>query len=456
MTGILKVLKKYDLLGEKGPQVSKIDRLSLSKMVDIATEVENTVKEEQAPVNNPIFSHSASLHLGGGSIECVNLDCRISRINKLARFALMYSDKVYINSFFSKYKKLESKDNLPKSKERFYDDLIVINEIRPLLQKGFIGLFAPTIDVCFACQAEKFLGEGARKKFKTQYNGLKKTYLEKMEVTCKRVRAKYIYKCSGPMQYFDHVAFTYHDVENHPIFTHKPRIMDRLEKGKIITVSKSLLKELELHEDRAHIVAKNAIHGLATSKCLNTAFLTENELHVSFLNSLHEFPIVQQQNAIAAKHLTSIVPFIEDVKLTDIIKLRNREEEAFINYRHALNSAITEFVKHGEQFTKKEARALHADIIAPSLASLNIRVKQAKRDLVRKPFRSFAGVVGSISFGMLTGLIKPDIAAIATAIGFVGFGTKFIGDMMALGDSEDKIANEHFYFLWKIKKKARK
>ncbi len=217
-----------------------------------------------------------------------------------------------------------------------------------------------------------------------------------------------------------------------------------------------MLNELELHEDRAHIVATNAMNGLATSKCLNTAFLTESDIHISFLNSLHELPIVQKQNAISAKHLTSIVPFVEDVKLTDIIKLRNREEDAFINYRRALSSAIAEFVKPGEQFTKKEARALHADIIAPSLASLNIKVKQAKRDLVRKPLRSLAGVVGSISFGMLTGLISPDIPAIAKTIGLVGFGAKFIGDVMALGDSEDKIANEHLYFLWKIKKKARK
>ena len=456
MTGILKVLKKYDLLGEKGPQVSKIDRLSLSKMVDIATEVENTVKEEQAPVNNPIFSHSASLHLGGDSLECAALNCRILRINKLARFALMYSDKVYINSFFSKYKELESEDDLQWFKECFYNDILVINEIWPLLQDGFIGLFAPTTDVCFACQAEEFLGEGASKRFETRYNKLKKTYLEKMQVTCERIGAEYVYKFSGPLQYFDHTAIVVQNVENHPVFTHKPRIMARLEKGENITLSKSLLKELEFHTERAHMVAVNAINGLATSKCLNTAFLTENDLHVSFLNSLHEFPTIQQQNAIAAKHLTSIVPFVEDVKLTDIIKLRNREEEAFINYRHALNSAIAEFVKHGEQFTEKEAHALHADIIAPSLASLNIRVKQAKRDLVRKPFRSLAGVVGSISFGMLTGLIKPDVAAIATAIGLVGFGAKFIGDVMALGDGDDKIANEHLYFLWKIKKKARK
>jgi hypothetical protein len=456
MTGILEVLKKYDLLGKKGSQASKIDRLSLSKMVDIATEVENAVKEEQVQANNPICSHSASLHLGGDSIECSDLDCRIFRINKLARFALMYSDKVYITSFFSKYKKLESKDNLPKSKERFYDDLIVINEMRPLIQKGFIGLFAPETDTCFACQAEEFLGEGARRRFKTQYNKLEKTYLEKIQVTGRKVGSEYVWVCKGPLQYFDHCTVKVQDVKNHPILTRKPRIMDRLEKGGTIAVSKSLVKELKLHRDKAHVVAANAIYGLASSKCLNTGFLTEKDLHISFLNSLHEFPMVQQQNAIAAKYLASIVPFIEDVNLTDIIKVRNREEEAFINYRHALSSAIGEFVKPGEQFTIKEARALHADIIAPSLASLNIRVKQAKKDLVRKPLRSLAGVVGSISFGMLTGLIKPDVAAIATAIGLVAFGRKFIGDVMALGDGEDKVANEHLYFLWKIKKKARK
>ena len=218
MTGILKVLNKYDLLGKKGPQASKIDQLTLSKMVDIATEVENTVKEEQAPVNNPIFSHSASLHLGGDSLECSDLDCRILRINKLARFAVMYSDKVYINSFFSKFKELDNKDNLTHYKETFYNDLFVINEIRSILQKGFVNLFAPNTDVCFACQAEDFLGEGSRKHFKTQYNKLKKTYLEKMQIKCKKIGDKYIYEFSGPMQCFDHAAICIQDVGKKTIF----------------------------------------------------------------------------------------------------------------------------------------------------------------------------------------------------------------------------------------------
>lgn len=453
MAGILSILKKHDLLGKKGPQVSKIDQLSLSKMVDIATEIENSIKDEQAPVNNPFFSHSASIHLGGGSLECNYLECRILRINKLARFAVMYSDKVYINSFFSKFKELDSKDNLTLYKEKLYDDLFVINEIFPLLQKGFINLFAPNTDVCFACQAKEFLGEGASKRFNTQYKNLKETYLEKMHVKCKIIGAKHFYKFSGPKQYFEHIYSWARD--DNSIYSHKPRIMDRLKRGESITVSKSLLKELGFHQDMAHIVATNAMNGLATSKCLNTAFLTENELHLSFLNSLQEFPEVKKQNDIAAKYLTSIVPFVEDVKLTDIIKLRNREEDAFINYRSALNSAMTEALKHNEQLTAKKAIALHADIIAPSLASLNIKVKQAKKDLWCKPFRSLLGVVGSISCGMLTGLIRPDAVAIATAIGLVGFGGKFISDVMALGDSEDKIANEQFYFLWKIKKKAK-
>lgn len=456
MSGILKVLKKYDLLGKKGPQVSKIDRLSLSKMVDIATEVENTLKDEQAPVDNPIFSHSASRYLGGDSSECEDPDCRILRINKLARFAVMYSDKVYINSFFSRFKELNSKDNLTRYKENLHNDLVVINEIQPLLQKGFVSLFAPDTYTCFACQAKQFLGEGAGKKFNTQYRKLRKTQLEGLKVTCEKIGTEYFYEFGDSMQYFGHAVSRVEDVEDNLVFIHKPRILARLKKGEKITLSKRLLKELGFPEAGAHMIADNAMSGLATSKCLNTAFLTTNNLHVVFLNSLHEHPTVQQQNTIAAKYLTSIVPFIEDVKLADIIKVRNREEEAFINYRQALSSAIGEFVKPGERFTKRDALALHADVIAPSLASLDIKVKQAKRDLVSKPARSLAGVVGSISFGLLTGLMSPDIPAIAKTIGLVGFGTKFIGDVMGLGDSENRIANEHLYFLWKIKKKVRK
>jgi hypothetical protein len=140
--------------------------------------------------------------------------------------------------------------------------------------------------------------------------------------------------------------------------------------------------------------------------------------------------------------------------LPDIIKLRQREEEAFITYRQALNQAIGNFASYNAVFTEQDARALYGDVIAPSLAQLEQKVNQAKRDLIRKPVRSFVGIVGAISFGILTGLVPQNIINIAQTIGLAKFGADILKDMMALGDKEDAIRSDHFYFLWKVKKKA--
>lgn len=96
------------------------------------------------------------------------------------------------------------------------------------------------------------------------------------------------------------------------------------------------------------------------------------------------------------------------------------------------------------------------DVINPKIVNLDKKIKKAKKDLVKKPFRSITGVVGVISFGLITGLIPPDISEIAKAIGLIKFGSDAIQQTMSLGDSEDKIKSDNFYFLWKIKDKTKK
>ena len=155
---------------------------------------------------------------------------------------------------------------------------------------------------------------------------------------------------------------------HHEIYK-RPRILKNLETGKPINISKTLIKKLELHEDRVHEVATNAIYGLSTSKCLNTTFLTENELHLNLLNSLQDDKRTVDKNIIASDHMTSIVPFVEDVDINNLVKLRKRENEAFLIYRRALCQAINEF-KSMDSFTENDAKLLYSDVIAPCLASL--------------------------------------------------------------------------------------
>ncbi|TRZ75874.1 MAG: hypothetical protein D4R93_04225 [Deltaproteobacteria bacterium] len=456
MHAFLGVLKQHGLIGRKGPKVSTIRSLSLTKIADIAVELDHAITFSRQREQNSIFCHSASLGLGGDSSECMNLDCRISRINRLARFALMYSDKVYISSFFSAYKDIDDSDNTEFIQRQFYEDLLVIDQVRPLLEHGYIDVFPPNMDTCFSCQAREFLGDAAGKRFPVEYDKLQREYLDRMSVEVEKDGDTYLFTCDGPFPYFDHESISALSSENvHPALMSKSRIMGSIEKGKIVQLSKSMIKELGLHINMAHDVATNAIHGLTTSACLKTSFLTEHDLHVSFLNSLNAATRTRENNRIASKYLSSIVPFAEDVALVDIMKLRKREEESFISYRQALNQAIDTFRSSGNDFTVHDAQALHADVIAPSLANLDRSVKEAKKDLISKPFRSLAGVVGVISFGMLTGLVPPDIAPLAKTIGLIKFAADVVKDTMAVGDKERVVRNDQFYFLWKLKKRMK-
>lgn len=455
MNTLIEFLQTKNIVKRNKPNIRTISSLSLSKFVDLSTAIEDAIKSDHKPVVTPTFSYSASLPLGGSAAECIFLNCRMDRIQKLARFAVMYADQVFVNSFFCDYTKVKKKDELDRAKQHFHNDIIIVQEIKNLLNKGLIKFYSPEIQVCFSCQAEQFLGDSAGKRFDLSYKKLQNAYLNNMSVECKFDNGMYRFLHSGPSPFFDHKIVYRQFQEPEPI-RNSPRIRKQLLSGKSISISKSLVRRLDLHKGKAHHIAQNAIYGLATSSCLNTSFLTENNLHIDFLNELHHAPQIREKNIIAEKYLTSIVPFIEDVALNDILKLRLREEESFIKYRQSLNQALDEFNGSGLRFTKADAKNLYSDVIEPSIVSLDQRLKKAKRDLVKKPFRSFTGVVGAISFGVLTGIIPPDISSIAKTIGLVKFGSDLIKDVMATGDKEDAILNDHFYFLWKVKKKVKK
>lgn len=454
MNSILQFLKEKNLINKRGPRDRLIDSLSLTDFVDIAQELESIIKSGHKPVQNSIFSHSASFGLGGSSSECSHIGCRLERIDKLARFALMYSDKVFIGSFFSQYADINSVDQLKRAKEGLFDDLLIVKSISPLLENGLINFFAPETNMCFSCQARRFIGGKAESLLDRSNRKLQADYLCNMSAEAERNSNGYSFICNGPVPFFDHARVGTRFIAPEALIK-RPSILEKIEKGNTVSLSKTLIKDLGLHLEYAHQIVANAIYGLATSHCLKTTFLTENDLHIQFLNTLHSNSKTRNRNLIAEKHLTSILPFVADVDLKNLIKLRQREEEAFILYRQALNQAIENFNSASGEFSEKDAQALYSDIIAPSLAQLDIKIKNAKKDLIEKPLRSLIGVVGVLSFGLLTGIVPSDISEIVKVLGLLKFGTDFIQDGMAIGSNERSVMKDQFYFLWKVRKNSK-
>jgi hypothetical protein len=195
MKRLLNIFKERDLLGRNGPKDRTVRSLSISKITEIAEEIDVLIKASQSPIKEPIFSHAASFGLGGSRLECNRLECRITRINELARFALMYSDKVFIPNFFSDYIEIDSDADIEKVRHDLYEDLIVLYVILPLLDGGHLDFFSLETDVCFSCQAQHFLDESASRRFGKEYIKLRNDYLANMSVECEKIGEQYWFRC---------------------------------------------------------------------------------------------------------------------------------------------------------------------------------------------------------------------------------------------------------------------
>ncbi len=450
MNPIFDYLRTKDLIVNSEVNEKKISSLSLSQFVELNEELEEIIRAEHKTIKKSTYSYSSSLNLSGSSIDCRFMKCRLKRLDQLARFALLYSDQVVIPSYFTGYSSLSDNNHLESQKYNFYADLALLSWIEDPIQNDTIQIFSPETNLCFGCQASKILGKDAEQNFNKAYQEIQNAYLDNMNVECVKTKLGYDLISSGPDPFFDHKN-VYMSSELHPEVLKRKTITKRINNGTKVNLSKTLIKGTEIHKEYAHKVALNSMLGLATSKYLNTNFLTENNLHVNLLNSLHSNEEIVEKNRLSLDSMTSTVPFLEDVALHELKVLREKEAESFIIYRQSLNQAINEFIQVKGEFTEKDANELYSDIIAPSIAQLDIKVKKAKNSLISKPFRSATGVVGAISFGLLTGLIPSDITAVASALGVAKFGSDLIKDTMATGDSQNAIKSEQFYFLWKAK-----
>ena len=275
----------------------------------MAFEIESKIRKSYQPAKSNLFSHSASLNLGGGIVECSNIDCRISRIRKLARFSSLYSDEVYINSYFAYYKDPDLWEDIDTAHQFLLDDLLVVYEILPLIEQGFIKFFSPRTNFCFSCQAKQFISRSALRKFDVHYKNLKSEYLNNLNVTCELDNDEYIFSLDAPTPFLDHPhCLIEHDLP-YPIMQ-RHSILDKINRGIQVNISKTLIKELGFHNQLAHDVATDVIFGLASSGALHTSFLTENDIHIAFLNALQGPRKIREKNLIALNQLSLIVPFV--------------------------------------------------------------------------------------------------------------------------------------------------
>jgi hypothetical protein len=444
------VLRESNLLRRGKIQASRVENLSASQILDLAERLRISSQPEPRTGKLSYFEHAASTSLGGGRDECMAITCRWERLGHLARFAALYSDRVHIRSFFADYEHAKAKKiNISALRSVFAEDLILLVALKPLLESQLIVFEGDLRHICLDCFAAAIgHGDHAGSVVKSAFAQLRNEYRENTEFLLTRKNNLYFLSISGPEPYFNH-AF-YQVWKSLPqLIEARPRILQQLQNTGSVIISPTLASQLRLYDDLTGKVGMNLAYALLAAYSRKTSFLTDKEIHIRFLQTLGTSVDEERTNKIALEHLTTIVPFLEDLRLSDLVRLRKKEEESFTQFRAALNRSIYDFAKLGKSLTRVEARQIYADIIAPELARLEKTVKQARRSLFKNVGISAVGMIGAISFGLLSGLVSPEFTAIAQAIGLTKFSGDAISNLASIKNAEDSIRHDNYYFLWK-------
>ena len=452
-TPLFELLENAGLISDSGINERCVMQLSTDQLSDIGAQAAALTKAENLSYEVGNMTHSATLSLGGGAQPCANLGCRLRHVDQLVQFAAFYSDRVYIQNFLSNHEP-HPDSGYPSLETRRYTlllDLEVLSHIRPLIEAGLIVPVTSTGEVCPQCIALGAFGVGADKRLLQERTQLAKRFFNDMAVVLDHSEGMWSLTCQAPEELLEHglACFPY-DVPPEPI-DQMPRILQRALDGETVPLSREVRRKLNLHGNLAGDIFGSVVFEMAVSQVLRTSYVSDTELPIQVLSAISGDRDLARRNSLVHKYLTSIVPFIGGVSPAAVVQLRQREEEAFLTYRQALNKAIDDVRAEHADLKESHARAIYSDIVAPELARLDRAVRTARRDLLKDLGRSVVAWTGAISFGMYTGLLPDQLLGAAKVLG----ATKILADlstaMAKLISPRDGIKREDLYFLWRVR-----
>lgn len=402
-----------------------------------------------------IYSQWASKSLAAGREPCGRLRCRLSRADEIARYALLYGDRIYVHNLLADYVNEPPKAGQEAAFLKIVaDDLAIFRLWRPLIETGRIVPLSPHVVHCAGCLAKLTFGEGAEVRTKHERRKLDDEFTSavKLELVADDNPRGFRVFASGPDDYVPHggMSWTYKPSDNL-----KGEYDDfvRLHRSAKMPLPAGIARE-QLRRQLSRPVWHNLACEMITSQVVGTSFVTDRALHVRLLNAISGRADLEDRNRIAQQYLTTLVPCAEDVGLTRLLTLREREAEAFESFREALNSAIAAYRRPNEVFTERDARTLHADVLAPKVAKLEQRVRQAKRDLLTTTAVTVGGWTGALTFGVYSGLVPSGLVAAATSLGLVKVAADTIATLLKSTRASEAVRSEDMYFLWRLKREV--
>ena len=433
----------------------------ISDVMDLAGRLSEAVGTAETPAGaTGRFDFVPNTHIAGHRLWCDEWGCRLRRVDRLARFAVLWADTVLVPSYFDEYSEGVWEFD-PALRYAVAGDLKALVAIRPLLQSGIVRLFRPRFHICPACRDK--MGRGLKEGEPAVGGARDRVYAQYVQQVSVRLTAQA--EATEAFLPFDvHMAGPEELIPDGAIIVGKPeppawlppRILGRIRRGHSVQyrVPSQRIRQVEEIRETVDDVLSEVVSQLAACQQLGGRYLTDRLADATFLDVLSDGSEYAGWNAVLAQHLEYDMPIIESVPLTELLRIRDAEHDAFLVYRDTMSRVIRDHIKGKPAPSGREAQEIYEDIVRPALNKLNAKVTSLRRGLADRLRITVPVTATALGVGLVGGLLPAAANDLLITAGGLGLGREALASLASLTGAPSELRNENFYFLWKIGEKA--
>ena len=389
-----------------------------------------------------IFDFVTNSTLSGGVRPCSALECRLRQADKLARYAALYAERVLIRDPLEKYWDITKINDLVRA--TVAGDLLLLYYLRPLLEKGILEIASQWVGLCEKHLKEVTqMEEAFRRKLTKAQRLLERKHITRVKATLKGEDQMPFIEITGVDSLTGHSPVVIELLELPPLMA------KQFDGAKPYSLSERDLRKFGIFDFLIDPILDDLFIQNWYSVMYGSSYLTDREPDIDALRVINDRKTNVQNDALL-EGLSHTVPFIYDVDLAKLVRLREVEGESFQVYRDALSATL----RSARGLNSIRIREAFQDQIRPELNRIDLAIKNARKLLWNSVKIDALVAAGWVGIGLFSGVLPPNIGEIVAALGGFQFVSRTLEKLIKSGREPAQIRESSYYFLWKVREAA--
>jgi hypothetical protein len=441
----------FALLGSKGitsgpAAFEAIDAYTYEEMMDLAAGCFLAIKNIEKLPESKLFSFAPIKSIAGGPYPCTSVECRLDAAYSFSLIASLYAEKVILPNFFDyMFYILEQERQPPQSEQEILDfeynlcsDIAVCYLYKPLFEAGIAAMNFTIPTVCKHCHAR-------HTKESSEFN-IKLDKALKLTEPVLKSKVKFVYQENNYIEVVN--EDNYLGGELGYAIRHTLKAAMRKHKSQIpYQLSENEISRFGLRDHQIDLCVDDILEYDFYPSLNASTYLTNRQFDVDLIEAAK----ANNEDALMTHHIPAFheVPFLQDILIEDVIKLRQKEESSFKAYRNVVAKIVN------SRDATEAAKYAKVELI-PALDNISNIITQNQ-----KHYRALTGkkitkrtIVAAAGIGAAN-LLNIPIQASISALGVAGLFSvqDILDDLKAGKDIPIDAKVDPYYFLWGIKQK---